>query len=116
MVTYTLHITYYILTYNVDTRDPIGSKSTKIDHYLFVCTEVRCVAEPRDDDKLLCADENTGAKWKGCVNRGSVRIQCPKNNYPCNNMNSNNEFVCSTDCTKHGGKRTTCYADSNGDD
>jgi len=80
------------------------------------CQEVRCVAEPRDDDKLLCADENTGAKWKGCVNRGSVRIQCPKNTYPCNNMNSNNEFVCSSDCTKHGGKRTTCYADSNGDD
>ena len=84
----------------------------------FCCAEVRCIAEPRDDDYLLCADGETGSKWKGCVDRGSVRIQCPKNKYPCNNMNSNNEFVCSSDCSKygHGGKRTTCYADSNGDD
>ena len=84
--------------------------------YLFVCAEVRCVAEPRDDDKLLCADGNTGSKWTGCVDRGSVRIQCPKNSFPCNNMNSNNEFICSSDCSKHGDKRTTCYADSDGDD
>ena len=84
--------------------------------YLFVCAEVRCVAEPRDDDKLLCADGDTGSKWTGCVDRGSVRIQCPKNFYPCNNMNSNNEFICSSDCSKHGDKRTTCYADSDGDD
>ena len=77
---------------------------------------MRCVAQPRNDDKLLCADGDTGSKWTGCVDRGSVRIQCPKNSYPCNNMNSNNEFICSSDCSKHGDKRTTCYADSDGDD
>ena len=79
-------------------------------------SELKCIAEPRDDDKLLCADGDTGSKWTGCVDRGSVRIQCPKNSFPCNNMNSNNEFICSSDCSKHGDKRTTCYADSDGDD
>ena len=61
-----------------------------------------CVGQPYDTDKLVCLK---GAKYDlyddgdGCVDDGSVRIQCPKNYYPCNYLRSNGkEFQCRKDC------------------
>ena len=82
-------------------------------------TELKCIAEPRDDDKLLCANMDTVSGWDDCLAQDSVRIQCPKNHYPCNNLKESTgfkEFICGTTCEDHGGKRTTCFADSDGDD
>ena len=84
--------------------------------HLLVCTELRCVAEPRTDDKVMCADLSVQDYSSGeCSDKGG-RLQCPKNKYPCNNLNSYNEFICDFTCEEHGGKRTTCYANSDGDD
>ena len=67
-----------------------------------------CIGEPREDDKLLCADGKTGAQWNGCVNRGVDRLQCPKGFYPCNQLNSNGQFHCDPTCKDNGGKRS-CF-------
>ena len=89
-------------------------------------SELKCIAEPRDDDTLLCANMDTVSSigwdedgWEGCSSVGSVRIQCPKDHYPCNNLMESTgftEFHCGLTCDEHGGKRTTCFADSDGDD
>ena len=72
-----------------------------------VFLEIRCVTEPtRDSDKLLCLDGKTVDKWNGCINRGSVRVQCPKGYYPCNQLRDNGkEFMCGKTCNNNGGKR-----------
>ena len=69
---------------------------------------MECYSESRFDDKLLCSDGSVQDKWTGCVDNNSVRVQCPKGHVPCNKLNSNGEFVCSTDCSNHDGDRT-CY-------
>ena len=85
---------------------------------MFLVVSMDCLPEPRDDDKLLCADgemidldiENE-IGWGGCYDRGSVRVQCPQNYYPCNNLRKASdykEFICSKDCSKRGGIRN-CY-------
>ena len=65
-----------------------------------------CLGEPRDDDKLLCADGETADIWSGCFDRGSVRIQCPRGTYPCNNLriaSNYTEFQCYSNCKNFGG-------------
>ena len=84
--------------------------------YLFVCAELRCVAEPRGDDRVGCANGDGVAFSSGACSLRGGRLQCPKNHYPCNSLNSYNDFICDPTCDGHGGKRTTCYVDSNGDD
>jgi len=76
-----------------DNIEPLGQESD-------------CIGEPRDDDKLLCADGKTGSLWDGCVARGSFRVQCPRGYYPCNQLKANGKvFHCDTSCQEYGGKR-----------
>lgn len=71
-----------------------------------IFSDVVCIGEQRDDNKLLCSDgELTDSwDWEGCSLRGTVRIQCPEDYYPCNNLRSK-EFVCDKTCDNDGGKR-----------
>ena len=75
--------------------------------------ELECYAEPRTDDrKLLCANGDLVDTWGGCYDAGSVRVQCPKGHYPCNSLRKDSkgkEFICSTNCDKHGGGKRDCY-------
>ena len=70
-------------------------------------SEIRCVTESTTDpDKLLCLDGKSADKWNGCIDRGSVRVQCPQGFYPCNKLRDNGkEFICGEDCSNSGGKR-----------
>ena len=53
---------------------------------------------------MECANGNIGKNWDGCTNQTSVRVRCPKGKMPCNNLiSSEKEFICSKDCTSHGG-------------
>ena len=88
---------------------------------MFLVVSMYCLPEPRENHTLLCADgteialdiEKTGdaGGWGGCHARGSVRVQCPQNYYPCNNLrkaSDDKEFLCSKDCSTRGGYRD-CY-------
>ena len=46
------------------------------------------------------------SSWSGCINQGSVRVRCPKDHLPCNDLAGNGiEFGCWHDCTGRGGVR-----------
>ena len=108
-----------------------GRSTTPKEHFIrrrtltYVSAELRCIGEPRTDDTLLCADQETVSSigwdevgWRGCAARGSVRIQCPQGHYPCNYLLESTgftEFHCGLTCDEHGGKRD-CFVDENGDD
>ena len=78
-------------------------------NFTFLSAELRCLSESRLDDKLLCSDGSVENKWDGCVDKGSVRVQCPKGFVPCNKLRDNGvEFKCGTDCSRNGGQRT-CF-------
>ena len=78
-----------------------------------------CIGEPREDEKLLCSDGELidiekDADWSGCFDRGSVRVQCPKDYYPCNKLRKSSdykEFICAKDCSNKGGKRDCNFHD-----
>ena len=57
------------------------------------------------DNGLECANGNFVDTWNGCVDQGSVRIRCPKKQFPCNDIGGNGEFRCRKDCTEYGGLR-----------
>ena len=67
---------------------------------------MKCFAEPRKDGlakQPRCADGETyiPAAWTSCQNKGSARIQCPQNHYPCSTLTGSAElpeFRCSTTC------------------
>ena len=53
---------------------------------------------------LECANGNFAASWDGCLDQGSVRIRCPRDYFPCNDLSGNRiEFGCWENCTGHGG-------------
>ena len=55
---------------------------------------------------LECANGNYVSSWNGCINQDSVRVRCPKDHIPCNDLAGNGiEFGCWYDCTGHGGVR-----------
>ena len=66
-----------------------------------ILSDFVCIGESREDDKLLCT-------WSGCYDRGTIRIQCPKDHYPCNDRRKDsdyNEFLCYGNCDNYGGYR-----------
>ena len=76
----------------------------------FIMTELECYSEARNDRRLLCADGTLtkGWEWTGCVDHGSLRVQCPKGHSPCNSLSlksNGKEFVCNTNCKNRGGNR-----------
>ena len=63
-----------------------------------------CYAESTNVGQLECANGNLGDTWDGCLHQNSVRVRCPKNNFPCNAVATNKqEFKCKADCSEHGG-------------
>ena len=58
---------------------------------------------------LECANGNSVSSWNGCVEQGSVRVRCPKDQMPCNDLAGNGiEFSCWHDCKGHGGLKN-CF-------
>ena len=64
-----------------------------------------CFSTPTNSTKLLeCANGNIATKWDGCIKQNSLRVRCPKNHLPCNDLARNGkEFSCFADCSAHGG-------------
>ena len=61
---------------------------------------------PANTNMLECANGNYGPRWAGCLNQGSVRVRCPANHYPCNDLAGNGiEFSCWFNCANHGGDK-----------
>ena len=61
---------------------------------------------------LECANGNFAKGWNGCLEQGSVRVRCPKDHVPCNDLSSNGiDFSCWYSCTSHGGLKE-CLNDS----
>ena len=90
-------------------RDCEGKPLKLLLYFTFPSAELRCLSESRLDDKLLCSDGSVENKWDGCVDKGSVRVQCPKGFVPCNKLRDNGvEFKCGTDCSRNGGQRS-CF-------
>ena len=60
---------------------------------------------------LECANGNYVSSWNGCINQDSVRVRCPKDHFPCNDLAGNGiEFSCWHNCTGHGGVKE-CLAE-----
>ena len=75
-----------------------------------VIAESTCYAASSDNvllnNGLECANGNFVASWDGCIDQGSLRVRCPKDFIPCNDLARNEqEFTCRYDCTDHGGRR-----------
>ena len=63
-----------------------------------------CYAASLNIDKLECANGNLGNLWDGCMKQNSLRVRCPKDKFPCNELAGNKkEFSCYFDCSNHGG-------------
>ena len=66
---------------------------------------MQCFAEPRssgESNELRCANGDLESGWDGCQDEESVRIQCPKGNYPCNGLRGTAEypeFKCDESCS-----------------
>ena len=55
---------------------------------------------------MECANGKFGKIWAGCINQGSVRVRCPKDHIPCNDLAENGlEFSCFNGCQTHGGRK-----------
>ena len=77
-------------------------------HLIIVAVECYVTASVNTlwNNGLECANGNTVSKWNGCIDQGSVRVRCPKDHLPCNDLAGNGiEFGCWHDCTGHGGVR-----------
>ena len=65
---------------------------------------MKCYATPRSSGgskELRCANGDLESDWDGCVDEESVRIQCPKDTYPCNGLRGTAEypeFMCNEGC------------------
>ena len=61
---------------------------------------------------LECANGEFVTGWDGCINQGSIRVRCPKDSFPCNDLRSNGvEFLCADNCRNYGGRKD-CSNDS----
>ena len=75
-------------------------------HLIIVAAECYVTASVNTlwNNGLECANGNTVSKWNGCIDQGSVRVRCPKDHLPCNDLAGNGiEFGCWNGCTGHGG-------------
>jgi len=73
-------------------------------YYRATCPEPECYVTSTNDNMMECANGQFGRKWNGCVGQDSVRVRCPHNYLPCNDLARNGiEFGCWFDCTNHGG-------------
>ena len=63
-----------------------------------------CFAKPRSSggtNELRCANGELGAGWNKCVEKESIRVQCPQGTYPCNGLRGEAgeaEFKCDESC------------------
>ena len=84
-----------------------------------------CLSSSTSNNETLgCTNGNVANIWTGCIDQGSVRIRCPKDYFPCNELADHkedwkndweengerirkigNEFTCSPDCKNHGGPK-----------
>jgi len=65
-----------------------------------------CNATSTKTNLMECANGKFGKIWAGCINQGSVRVRCPKDHIPCNDLAENGlEFSCFNDCQTHGGRK-----------
>jgi len=65
-----------------------------------------------ENSGLECANGDFVDTWNGCRAKGSFRVRCPENYFPCNNLaNNGEEFRCMKDCTDDGGLKE-CYKEA----
>ena len=85
----------------------------KILKYNFLGNGIVCYSNPTNSFVLECANGDFAKPWSGCIDQGSVRVRCPRNTYPCNDLVGNGiEFSCWKDCSTHGGPKM-CENDGN---
>ena len=73
-------------------------------HFIDVICYASATVNKLHNSGLECANGDFASSWGGCLNQGSLRIRCPRDYFPCNDLSGNRiEFSCRENCTRHGG-------------
>ena len=75
----------------------------------FLTNGLECYSSSTNNKSMECANGNYVdilKGWNGCIHQGSLRVRCPKGNFPCNKLAGNGvEFSCWPDCSTQGGRK-----------